>query len=357
MTTPLPERPSLSSLKYQAKQLLKRHRNKDATVCGLLRSLPKWHGRSDGEILSGPFVLADAQHVVAHSYGYPSWLALREFALSVAQPVSGALTEGQRREFKHRGIVRLPKFLSTDAAFQIRDTVYGVLERAEVWHDGQWTGDRFSGDAYFANVHSPLLKKLKEGTKSCAAFSTLCTRGLHEAAEFLVDGRKLVTTLERPQLLFTAPNAERWEVPHKMWHMDVPRLGEIGCPGVQMFTFVDRVDNQSGGTLVAAGSHHYINDQGRVRSKQVKRHLSRKHAWFKDLLRPHGDRSHHCDTVTKDGEIELQVLELTGEPGDVWLMDLRMLHSLAPNISNRLRLMMTQRYFLSELGASIYLDT
>lgn len=358
MTTPLPERPSLTSLKYQAKQLLKRHRNEDATLCALLRSLPKWNGRSDAEILGGKFVLADAQHAVAQSYGFSDWLALRDHVLASGEhPDRGPLTEDLRQEFKHRGIVRLPKLLSADVAAQVRETVHHVFERADMWRGGRWVGDRLTGDDYFIKVHSPLLKKLKAVTKSCAAISDLCTPDLHNAAEFMVDGRKLVTYLERPQLLFTAPNADRWDVPHKMWHMDVPRLGEIGCPGVQMFTFVDRVDRESGGTLVAAGSHHYINNQGRVRSKHVKRQLSREYTWFKELFRPNGDRTAHFESITKDGEIELQVLELTGEPGDVWLMDLRMLHSLAPNTSNRPRLMMTQRYFLSELGDSAYVDT
>jgi hypothetical protein len=128
-----------------------------------------------------------------------------------------------------------------------------------------------------------------------------------------------------------------------------PRVGKIGCPGVQVFTFIDRVEQGGAGTVVAAGSHHYLNDQGLVKSKVVKKQLIKSHPWFKGLFRRDGsDRRRYLDTPTSDGKVALQVVELTGEPGDVWLMDLRVLHSLSPNTSGRARLMATQRYFLPE---------
>lgn len=44
--------------------------------------------------------------------------------------------------------------------------------------------------------------------------------------------------------------------------------------------------------------------------------------------------------------IELQVVELHGEPRDVVLMDLRMLRTGSSNNVNRPRLMVTERYYL-----------
>ena len=114
------------------------------------------------------------------------------------------------------------------------------------------------------------MKKLKASTKRSLEFAAICSSELHHTAEQLMDGRSLVTTVTRPQLLFTAPNADHWELPHMVWHIDVPRLGKIGCPGVQMFTFIDQVDPGGAGTVVAAGSHKYVNDQGKVKSTQVK---------------------------------------------------------------------------------------
>ena len=57
---------------------------------------------------------------------------------------------------------------------------------------------------------------------------------------------------------------------------------------------------------------------------------------------------------TRDGDVELQVVELTGAPGDVWLMDLRVLHSLSPNTSDRVRIMASQRYYLPDALKAAY---
>jgi hypothetical protein len=43
---------------------------------------------------------------------------------------------------------------------------------------------------------------------------------------------------------------------------------------------------------------------------------------------------------------DLEVVELTGQPGDVYLMDLRVLHSRCANTLPVPRLMITQRFLL-----------
>jgi hypothetical protein len=86
----------------------------------------------------------------------------------------------------------------------------------------------------------------------------------------------------------------------------------------------------------------------------VKRLLRREEPWFRELLRPASDdRGWFFVDTRSAGNIDLRVFELCGEPGDVFLMDLRMLHSLAPNASRKPRLMITQRYFVESLLAPI----
>ncbi len=352
MTRRLPERPSLSSLRYQAKQLVKQHHAGDTAACDSLRALPKFAGRSNDEILGDDLVLADAQHAIALGYGCASWIELRERVAAAAppseRPPSIVLSDTQRAEFRRRGLLRLPGFLPEDVTTPVREGVGTLLERAEVMRDGVWTAGRANGMDYFT-TGKHVLKRLKDYAKRNPVVAALCTAELQDVAEQLLDRRPLATLVVRPQLLFTPPNAEEWELPHKMWHMDVPRLGELGCSGVQIFTFIEPVAPDAGGTVVAAGSHHYINDRGKVRSKEVKKALQ-SHPWFKRLMKPDGrDRRHFLEEPFRDGEVELQVVELTGEPGDVWLMDLRVLHSLTPNTSDRPRLMATQRYYLEEL--------
>ena len=65
----LPENPSLDHLRRQARTLLRQFRAADAEALALLR---EHHPRPHD-----PLRLADAQLVVARSYGFPSWPALR----------------------------------------------------------------------------------------------------------------------------------------------------------------------------------------------------------------------------------------------------------------------------------------
>ena len=44
------------------------------------------------------------------------------------------------------------------------------------------------------------------------------------------------------------------------------------------------------------------------------------------------------------GDVALEVVELTGSPGDAYLTDLRLLHTGAPNATNCPRMMATHRF-------------
>jgi hypothetical protein len=44
------------------------------------------------------------------------------------------------------------------------------------------------------------------------------------------------------------------------------------------------------------------------------------------------------------GNVQLLMVEMTGVPGDVWLIDLRMLYVDSPNASERPRMMLTLCY-------------
>ena len=74
MRKQLPPTPSLESLKNQAKQLLKAHRDGDPDACSRIEaSFPRLNGNSETEIHDAAFSLRDAQLVIAREYGFPSW--------------------------------------------------------------------------------------------------------------------------------------------------------------------------------------------------------------------------------------------------------------------------------------------
>ncbi len=75
----LPSSPNLEHLKKQAKELRKAHQSGDLEVCERLQNhLPRFARQTHQQILAGSISLHDAQHVVARSYGFESWSALRE---------------------------------------------------------------------------------------------------------------------------------------------------------------------------------------------------------------------------------------------------------------------------------------
>ena len=51
--------------------------------------------------------------------------------------------------------------------------------------------------------------------------------------------------------------------------------------------------------------------------------------------------------------VDLEVVELVGEPGDVYLMDLRALHTRCPNTLPTPRMMIAQRFILASVRSQI----
>ena len=47
-----------------------------------------------------------------------------------------------------------------------------------------------------------------------------------------------------------------------------------------------------------------------------------------------------------EGDVSLRVVELCGRPGDVYLTDMRLLHTLAPNATAEPRVMLTHRFVI-----------
>jgi hypothetical protein len=122
---------------------------------------------------------------------------------------------------------------------------------------------------------------------------------------------------------------------------------------VQLFLCVDRVAPHAGGTLVACGTHRLIDALRRRegpawagRSVEVRRRLRAEVPWLADLasLRAGEDReARFMSEVTPFAGAPLQVVELAGEPGDVYVMHPWLLHAPAANCGSLPRLVLTER--------------
>lgn len=254
-------------------------------------------------------------------------------------------------------MVHLQAVLPTESAERSRSAILRLFEEHGFWKDGRW---HEGSPAAF----SRLLKRLKKST----ARGGFMTPQLHDVMTDLVGGAQLVPWSEKPELLFSRPGRQHrsndtvpGDVPSPAlrpgsplpWHVDVPRLPEVGIVGVQMFTFLDTVEPGGGGTAAVAGSHRLLNDGVALPIRDVNRELARE-PFFQDLLARDGAEGAALFEITGRARgVELKVVELVGEPGDVYLMNLQVLHARCPNTRPAPRLMMTHRFLLASVRGQI----
>ena len=254
------------------------------------------------------------------------------------------LSPVQHDRFRRQGLVHLDAFLPRDEV----DAACAVTRR--VFHEAKTNGSE--------QPVVPPKGKLR-GVSESAPIRGLFTAPLMNAIVELAGGRSVRPLGNRPQFLITMPNAEEWTVPPTIWHVDLPRLPSNRLVGIQVFTFLSDVVPRSGGTLAVAGSHRLLNNGSRVRSKNIKKRL-RRLPYFQDLMSKQSvDRERFLTESgwAQDpdaGDVSLRVVELCGRPGDVYLTDMRLLHTLAPNANDESRVMLTHRFVIEEFADALW---
>jgi len=104
-------------------------------------------------------------------------------------------------------------------------------------------------------------------------------------------------------------------------------------PGVQIFACLDTVEPGGGGTLAVTGSHRLLNERVRISSGDLRKRLMKERYFAELMSNKRDDRLRFLREVGHMGNVALQVVEVTGEAGDVYFMDLRVLHTVAPHVN------------------------
>jgi ectoine hydroxylase-related dioxygenase (phytanoyl-CoA dioxygenase family) len=150
------------------------------------------------------------------------------------------------------------------------------------------------------------------------------------------------------QPLVTFPTPGPWVLPHRGFHRDFPASAAAPLPALRMFAYLSPVAAQGGGTLVIAGSHRLVVAGEVERSPQMRKGLALRSEWFRDLWQPstRGDRVARFMTegATVDG-VEVRVVELTGQAGDLIVWHPALIHNGSPNCSRRPRFVLTHTAF------------
>ena len=253
------------------------------------------------------------------------------------------LTGEQRKEFDERGIARLAGAVDPRIAAKLREEVRALIAARRLVPKSPEAGFAITPSRFGPVTYAHGFEEIW-GAGVIAAVDDLVGKGAWHVPTHA--GQLLAMT--RPQRGVT------WELPHKSWHLDYRAPTALrGLPGVQLFLCVDRVESHAGGTLVAAGTPRLVDAIRRReapdwlgRSADVRQALRREVPWFEELcsLRPGEDRiarfmSHSVEFAGGS----LQVVELTGEPGDVWAMHPWMAHDASPNCGDRPRMVLTER--------------
>jgi hypothetical protein len=129
------------------------------------------------------------------------------------------------------------------------------------------------------------------------------------------------------QLLLSPPQQGEWTLQGLNWHVDLAARPQDPLPGVQAFFLIDDVAPHGGATLALAGSHRIDTRRPASDSQPALREL------LKDPL----------DLERRLGERGLAIVEMCGRAGDVFLMDMRVLHTPSVNATKQPRMMATTR--------------
>ncbi len=254
------------------------------------------------------------------------------------------LNEQQKQLFNDVGIIKLKDFLPLDYVQMIQNVFYSEFSAVGLFKNGEW---------FLESISMKDIKKILKKVKSKILFSKfLLEEKTRQAISELLNEDKALSISKSAGILFTLPNADEWEVPSEAWHVDIPRLPYEGSLGIQVFSFIESVEPHSGATLAIKGSHKLFR-KDKLSSKKLRNKLV-KFPYFKKLMsKEFKDRSWF--TVNK-GKIlgrDVELIELFGNIGDIYLMDVRLLHSVAPNPNRNPRIMVAQRY-LSEKVSKHY---
>lgn len=234
------------------------------------------------------------------------------------------LTTSQLAEFERDGILRLEGAFSVDDAARMRAVLWRELETRHgmVEHDpSTWTVERPCGlkSTKMSKVFDPILGPVLRGV-------------LDE-----LFGESWVEPKHVGQVLVTMPEPHEWRVPSKRWHSDFGTEAGEGLFAVKLWAFFGPCRPGGAGTPQLAGSHalfaRHLATLQNTEYKHARDTFMCSHPWLEAI----GDAKVGDEIFIDD--LPIRVVELTGEPGDVFVTHPWVFHSAAVNANDEPRMM------------------
>lgn len=246
-------------------------------------------------------------------------------------------SEHHIQEFEQYGIIKLEQFIPSELAEAARHTALQRLTERGLYKNGNWNLSQYR-DLPPPKINKAMLKIL--GTSS--TYTDLITNGILEIMKTLIHEPPI--PLLKTQLMCSVKSADHWAIPSGGWHLDLLGIPNQGIPGIQMFTFIHDVSPTGGGTLVVAGSHRLLDALPTFEAQEAKKYVKQL-PFFRNLMsKTYLNRSEFMKAGHIIGGVPVKVIEMIGVPGDVYIVDMRLWHTVAPNALETPRLMMSQRF-------------
>jgi len=183
-------------------------------------------------------------------------------------------------------------------------------------------------------------------------FQRLASPTICDAVDLIFGTRDWVRPERRLSMLVAFPeSSEAWDVPSEGWHLDNPVVrGLDGNFAVRIFVCLEKLSPGGGGTLFLAGSHRLSQSlfaksrADRMHSTDARRALIRNYPSIKVLFSPDGrtDRvKRFMKSAPMTGTNQPHVIEMAGEPGDVFLTHPYLLHAASTNCAKEPRVVLS----------------
>lgn len=240
--------------------------------------------------------------------------------------------------FQATGVVRLQGAFAARQAAAMRDAVWRHAERQAGVRPGDpatWAGSPVVN--WQGLKREPVFRPLADNQPVTDALDVIFGPGCWHRP--------------RPgaQILFSLPEPGPWVLPDS-WHMDCGfEQATWPVPWVKLFAFAGEVGPGGGGTMLLPGTHRLV-DRYRAglpapagAGKSNWGLFLRQYPWLARLLDGAGLPDHGRPLVGAADEIDgvpVQVVELTGSPGDVVITHMHVFHARSPNTSAVPRLML-----------------
>ena len=235
--------------------------------------------------------------------------------------------------FERWGYVRLRAAFPPALALEMQDAMWAELKQ-------EFGIDRDDRSTWRVPPHD--LKRAKYDPRNEA----MCTDRLVGALGDLVEGGRVDVPGDWGRILVTFPEPAPpvWTVPTKIWHWDAALHQEVGAVRrLLVLTFFSTVEPRGGGTVIVGGSHRLLRrfhdelpaEDREAAHRTLRLRFMRWDPWLRRLAgleEETGARdAHFMDAPTEVQGVPVQVVELTGQPGDAVLCHPLMLHATAGN--------------------------